>query len=111
MTSDLLLTLFRFFHNEEECPFEPQTTDAMWWSGEKMIYDQTKNDPYFFGRIRQRFEDAFKEGHCNGALADESLSLDQRTIIFYLDMWHGKWFPYDDCSIIKTYLKTPLTPL
>lgn len=103
MTPVELLTLFRYFHGEEESPFEYRSNEDMWWFGEKMIYNQAQENPDFFSNIRHDFEEALKQGHCQGRLVDETLSLDQRTIIFYLDLWHGKWFPYDDWSVIDTY--------
>lgn len=104
MTPDKLLTLFKYYHGEDECPFERTSTDAMWWAGEQMIYNQTREQPdYFFPHFKELLKEAIKDGHCRGALIDESLSLDQRTIIFYLDLWHGKWFPYDDFDVIFTY--------
>ena len=75
----------------------------MWWFGEKMIYDQTKTFPDFFDNFRNNLIKCISEGGCSGRLVDDSLSLDHRTIIFYLDLWHGKWFPYDGWSVIDTY--------
>ena len=103
MIPKALLTLFKYFHGEEESPFKPRSNEDMWWFGEKMIYDQTKDDPDFFNKFRHNLEDALEQGHCRGRLVDDSLSLDQRTIIYYLDLWHGKWFPYDDWGVIDTY--------
>ena len=103
MTSDTLLTLFKYFRSEKVCPFEEKSNDAMWWHGERMIYEQTQEWPEFFSNIQKQLKDAINNGNCSGRLVDESLSLDQRTIIFFLDLWHGKWFPYDDWSVIDTY--------
>ena len=103
MTPEKLLTLFKYFHGEEECPFEQRSNESMWWFGEKMIYDQTKTIPDFFDNFRNKLIICISEGGCSGRLVDDSLSLDHRTIIFYLDLWHGKWFPYDDWSVIDTY--------
>lgn len=103
MTPEKLLTLFKYFHGEEECPFEQQSNEGMWWFGEKIIYDQTTDRPNFFENVRNQLIECISEGGCTGRLVDESLSLDHRTIIFYVDLWHGKWFPYDDWSVIDTY--------
>ena len=105
MTSEELLSLFKYFHgeSEEDCPFEHGSKEGMWWFGERMIYDQTINFPDFFSNFKEQLATAIKDGQCSGRLIDESLSLDQRTIIFYLDLWHGKWFPYDDWGVIDTY--------
>lgn len=102
MTPENLLQLFKYYHGEEECPFESRS-DGIWWFGEKMIYDQTKNHPDFFSHFKEQLISAIKDGHCRGRLVDESLSLDHRTIIFFLDLWHGKWFPYDNWDVIDTY--------
>ena len=103
MTPEKLLTLFKYYHGEEECPFEKRSNDGMWWFGEKMIYDQTQTHPDLFSHFKEHLISAIKEGRCRGRLVDESLSLDQRTIVFYLDLWHSKWFPYDSRDVIFTY--------
>lgn len=103
MTPEKLLTLFKYYHGEEESPYEQRSNEDMWWFGEKMIYDQTMEHPGFFSKFRQDLEDALRQGHCSGRLVDETLSLDQRTIIYYLGLWHGKWFPFDDWSVIESY--------
>lgn len=102
MTPDKLLTLFKYYHGEDVCPFEERSNDAMWWAGEKMIYDQSAG-PGFFSHFKGMLKEMLDKGTCSGRLTDESLSLDQRTIILYLDLWHGKWFPYDEWDVIETY--------
>ena len=105
MKPDVLLPLFKYFHGESEsdCPYKHGSNAGMWWFGEKMIYDQTKDNNDFFDRFKRILVEAIEEGCCHDRLINESLSLDQRTIIFYLDLWHGKWFPYDDRRVIDTY--------
>lgn len=104
MTPEKLLTLFKYYHGEDKCPDEYiGTSSRLWWGGEKMIYDETKSSPDFFPYLKNELIDAIEKGHCLGPLLDESISLDQRAIMFYLDLWHGKWFPYDDKDVIFTY--------
>ncbi len=103
MIPEELLKLFKYFHGEDDCPYQEKSNNAMWWFGEKMIYDQTLTFPDFLEGFQSRLEEAINEGHCSGQLMDQDIPIEKRTIIFYLDLWHGKWFPYDDWSVIETY--------
>ena len=102
MTPEELLTVFKYYHGEDKCPYK-DNVGWLWWHGEKMIYDETKSSPDFFPYLKNELIDALEKGQCLGPLLDESISLDQRAIMFYLDLWHGKWFPYDDFDVIFTY--------
>lgn len=103
MTPEKLLTLFKYYHQEEICPFERPSNSALWWYGEKWIHNHCVCHPDFFQKFRDDLINAIANGHCTGPLVDETLSLDQRTIIFILDLWHGKWFPYDEFDVIFSY--------
>ena len=62
---------------------------------------------YFFQRLKESLEEAIASDECTGVLIDSSIPIDKRTIIFYLDLWHGKNFPYDDRDVISQHLPTP----
>lgn len=107
MTRDELIKQCRYYKGEEECPFDRGSIDALWWSGERSLSDNVFHDKSFFQRLKDSLEDALTSGECSGALIDSSIPLEKRAIIFYLDLWHGKNFPYDDLDIIRQYLPTP----
>ena len=107
MTRDELIKQCRYYKGEEECPFDGSSIEALWWSGEKLLSDNVSCDKNFFQRLKQSLEEAIASDDCTGVLIDNSISLEKRTIIFYLDLWHGMNFPYDDRDVIYQYLPTP----
>lgn len=107
MTRDALIKQCRYYKGEDECPFDRGSIDALWWSGEKSLADKVSDDKSFFQRLKDSLEEALASDECTGVLIDSSISLEKRAIIFYLDLWHGKNFPYDDFDVIRQYLPTP----
>ena len=107
MTQNELIKQCRYYKGEEECPFDRSSIEALWWSGEKLLSDNVSRDKNFFQRLKQSLEEAIASDECTGVLIDNSISLEKRAIIFYLDLWHGRNFPYEDLDIINQYLPTP----
>lgn len=103
MTREELIKQCRYYKGEEECPFERGSINALWWAGERSLSESVSSDESFFQRLKDSLEDAIASGECFGALIDSSIPLDKRIIIFYLDLWHGKHFPYDNLDIINQY--------
>ncbi len=106
MTRDELIKQCRYYKGEEECPFDRSSIEALWWSGEKLLSDNVSCDKNFFQRLKQSLEEAIASDECTGVLIDSSIPIEKRTIIFYLDLWHVRNFPYDDFDIINQYLPT-----
>lgn len=92
-------------------PLTECSIEALWWSGEKLLSDNVSYDKNFFQRLKESLEEAIASDECTGVLIDSSIPIEERTIIFYLDLWHGRSFPYDDFDIINQYLPTPWSPL
>lgn len=106
MKKEDLLGLFKFYKGEVENPFA--TNDSMkakWWEGEKMFFDNAMNDPAFFNRVKESLEEACERGAVSGYIADSNNPVEKRTLVFYLDLWHGKFFPYDNLDDIYDYVK------
>lgn len=93
--------IYRYYKGEEKNPFYGENrVHAMWWDGEKMYHE---TQPDFKQRVKDQLLDAIKKNELSGPLLNEKLSLEVRSIIFFLDLWHGKWFPYDDKDLIFEY--------
>ena len=107
MTQNELIKQCRYYKGEAECPFDESSVEALWWSGEKSLADNVFGDKNFFQRLKESLEEAIVSDECTGVLIDSSIPIEKRTIIFYLDLWHGRNFPYDDLDIINQYLPTP----
>lgn len=107
MTRDELIKQCRYYKVEEECPFDRGSIDALWWGGEKMLVDNVSCDERFFQRLKDSFEEELAAGDLDGVYVDSSIPLEKRAIIFYLDLWHSKHFPYDDFDVIDQYHPTP----
>ena len=103
MDSASLLKHFKYYKGEENSPYGQNSTENLWWSGEKHIYENVLDDVEFFERITHDYQDALENGYCKGVLTDKTIPEIKRVIMFYLDLWHGKWFPYDNLDVIFTY--------
>jgi len=93
----------KYYHGEDSPPHNADKNYKLWWGGEKLFVANYTDDEEFFTRIKESFAEADKGGHLSGPLIDASIPLDKRILIFYLDLWHGKWFPYDSYDEISNY--------
>lgn len=96
----------KYYHGEQRNPFEKKNENAaMWWSGEKLFYESISGEDgdRFIKRITRDYEDALSHNSLKGRLLDQSISKKDRVLLFYLDLWHGKWFPYDNLDKIRNY--------
>lgn len=97
---------FKYYHGEEQNPFADKDKNAaMWWSGEKLFYDTISREDGdgFVNNIKKSYEKALTYNDTSDIHKDPSLSKKDHILLFYLDMWHGKWFPYDDFNVINQY--------
>jgi hypothetical protein len=94
---------FKYFKGETKNPFDASSTKAMWWEGERALSQQCAADAECFDRLVARLKFAIANKSVSGLLLDQSLSIEQRAIVFYLDLWHGRFYPYDNLDIISTY--------
>lgn len=102
-----LLKLFKYYRGEENNPFiGKDTMKAKWWEGEKMFFDNAMNDPAFLNRVRESLEEACERGTVSGYIADNNNPVEKRTLVFYLDLWNGKNYPYDSLDDIFEYIRT-----
>ena len=104
MTRDELIKQCRYYKGEEECPFDGGSIDSRLWGGEKMLADNVSCDERFFQRLKDSFEEELAAGDLDRVYVDSSIPLEKRAIIFYLDLWYSKHFPYDDFDVIDQYL-------
>ena len=103
MTTTQLISTFKYYKGEAECPFEVNSNGDLWWHGEKQLFENCLSDASFFNRLVDTLNEAISDGSCSGVLVDETEPIERRAIIFYLDLWHGKNFPYDNLDIIFNY--------
>ena len=96
--------MYKYFKGEQENPFAAKDQlSAKWWDGEKSFHENTQSDPNFSDTVSKMLKDAIKANDVTGILADETVDFNKRILIFYLDIWHSKWFPYDDLDLIFKY--------
>ena len=78
---------------------------ALWWEGERAFYEavSTPDGGEFLSRLEEWFDKAEREGHLSGRLVDAAIPKKERLLVFFLDLWHGKNFPYDDLDEINKY--------
>lgn len=98
---------FKYYNLEEENPFRENVGNAsMWWDGEKLFYEnisRERDGNAFIARIQKSYGDAKARGELSGIHLDPSVAERDHLLVFYLDLWHGKWFPYDDLDVINDY--------
>lgn len=99
-----ILPFLKYFKGEERNPFiRISPNSALWWDGEKSLVDALAENPSFWGVLINSFNEAVANGDCSGVLIDETIAYEKRLIIFYLDLWHGRYFPYDTKDAICNY--------
>ncbi|MBO4923395.1 MAG: hypothetical protein J5382_04630 [Bacteroidales bacterium] len=85
---------FKYYSGEDVNPFlKKKDNSAQWWDGEKLFYDNltARDGDEFAGRITKLYRVALAAKKVSGRLADTSLTEKERVLIFYLDLWNGKW--------------------
>ena len=96
---------FKYYHGEKENPYHGKDENsAMWWDGEKLFYDSINwEGDGFIENITRWYEEALTHNDTSDIHRDPLLSKKDHILLFYLDMWHGKWFPYEDFNVINQY--------
>lgn len=97
---------FKYYHEEGQNPFTGKDENAaMWWEGEKLFFDSIsrKDGDVFLDNITEMYENALTYNDTSEIHRDKSMSKKNHILLFFLDMWHGKWFPYDEWDVIKKY--------
>lgn len=96
-----------YYNGEEKNPFVGiDENSRLWWDGEKVFYDLAVRDgggEQFINNLEEWFDKSLKEGDLTGRLVDTKIPQKTRLLIFFLDLWHGKWFPYDSFDVIDCY--------
>ena len=97
---------FKYYHGEEQNPFAGKDENkSTWWEGEKLFYDSISRSfgDEFIKNIMKEFENALSDNVLSGKLLDKTISKKDRALIYFLDLWHGKWSPYDNSDEISQY--------
>ena len=104
MTAQEILKHFKYYKREKENPFEGKDDNAsLWWGGEKTFYEHVANDSRFYENVAASLEKAIQSNYVSGPLTDSNKPMVEKVILYYLDLWHGKWFPYDSLDKIYDY--------
>jgi len=102
MTQKELLQLCKYYRGEKENPYA-DPNGSLWWGGEKEFVDACKRDSTFFDFVRDMYLSALNRKQVSHTLADMTVSENKRVLIFFLDLWHGRHFPYDSLDAIFDY--------
>ena len=98
---------FKYYNFEEQNPFTENDGNAsLWWDGEKLFYENISREgegDAFIARLQEHYNDAKANNWLSGIHHDPAISERDHLLFFYLDLWHSKWFPYDDFDVIKDY--------
>ncbi len=98
---------FKYYNLEEKNPFVEKNSNAsIWWDGEKLFYENISREgegDAFISRLQESYDSAKANSYLSGIHLDSTITERNHLLVFYLDLLHGKWFPYDDLNIIKEY--------
>lgn len=103
MKREDLLKLFKYYKGEKNNPHEVGTMPFKWWEGEKDFLGRFENDEGFFARVKDSLLEAIEKKEVSGNLIEEKRPIEERTLIFFLDLWNGKTYPNDSLDDIFTY--------
>lgn len=103
MTKEELLQICKYYKGEVQSDKNMDYMWRRWWAGEELFVSNCLDDPGFFSRMRLSFEEALSNDWLQGVYLDNSISIEKKIMIYYLDLWHGKWFPYDSSDVIMSY--------
>ena len=97
---------FKYYRGEPVNPYIGISENATtWWEGEKAFYDASSapDGDEFISRVTRWFDKADSEGELLGRLTERSTPKNERVLVFFLDLWHGKHFPYESLDEINKY--------
>ena len=67
------------------------------------VLSRCEEDEGFFARVKDSLLTAIEKKEVSGNLIEEKRSIEERTLIFFLDLWNGKTYPNDSLDDIFTY--------
>ncbi len=105
MEREDLLSLFKFYKGEETNPFTgKEPMKAKWWEGEKALLE-TAIEGKRWEVIVDSLKEAIRDKEVHRTLADDTIPIENRAIVYYLDIWNSRWFPNDSLDDIFDYVK------
>lgn len=96
------LKLCKYYHGEKECPYADRNSQ-LWWGGEKVFVERCDREKHFFEQVKSEYRNALEKAQVSHMLADTRTEENKRVLVFFLDLWHGKWFPHDSLDAIFDY--------
>ena len=94
ITKEDIFSSFKYYKGEKDNPFNGEKNSALWWEGEKLMYDACKNQGFIDG-LCEDYEMLVTSNNQVEPLLLQNKTLPQKLILIFLDLWHGKWFPYE----------------
>jgi len=100
MNKNELLTLCKYYKEDEVCPFLDGEPGYVFWAIEKKYIDNVTIDEGFHAGIIATLQEYIdKSRNKKNVLTDGAISIDKRAIIFYVDAMISKWMPYDEGTV------------
>ena len=97
---------FKYYNGEETNPFTGKDENAeLWWDGESQFYTAISREDgdMVIRNVTEWYDGALRGGKVFGMLTDLSIPKNVRVLVFWLDLWHGKFYPYEDLDLINNY--------
>ena len=92
MNREEALNLCKYYKGEETNPFDhkKEYAKSIFWDAEQMYVVNCTHDDDFHERMKKSLLDALSKNQLRGTLVDESVSLDKRALILYIDLLHAR---------------------
>lgn len=103
MTDLEIFNYLKYYRGEKEPPSNLDSLQKKWWFGERQFMEDVSHNSNFLTQWKALYYKELKAGNLSGKLVDCETDETQRIVIFYLDLWHSKWFPYDSFDLIFDY--------
>ena len=98
-------SLYKYFKGEEKAPTTNLNEDYkdLFWYIESIHYNQCQSNSKFHQNLIEELEKYLETTQSteNNALNDNSIPIEKRALIMYVDLMIGKWRPYDGDLIYK----------
>ena len=102
MTKEELLQLCKYYKGADDCPFKHGDPKALFWSIE-MQYVRNAMDSIDFHNSwileAESYMENFKDNE--NVITGNSITIEQKGIILYIDAMISKWMPYDEGTIFE----------
>ncbi|ATA74691.1 hypothetical protein ACILDT_09695 [Capnocytophaga canis] len=92
----------KYYKKEKQNPFiDSDKLKARFWEGEKIFCEECEVNEKYYNIMLKELNLSIRKGNVTGKLLSPSMPIEEKVILFFIDLWNGKWFPYEIDVILK----------